>query len=286
MIQQATGIIYWITSKPVTSLAAAIAALLGYSHIFILGFSINVPSALRPFLDGYFYSTLALNFFVSVAAAGISAKILILLARLLLSNFPTRFYYIGAVTAFGSLANKIFNIERVGRTLDRQTQVRLKLLARWMRRKKPILSIVSAIILFSILFLGLQSFWYIPLCILLLPAVWSAVSIVELRRKFATPRNTTSITPNRVASAAIGFALIYLAICAFLAGIASFHTRMASQVSVGVGVRVKHSYLIAATSSGVIVGEWTDELPSIPFLFPVSAHFLPYESFSSLGQKN
>ena len=140
-----SGLVRKVTSHPFITVFVGTLALFGYKNIFIFGYLINVPVALRAFLDGYFYQTLALEFFIGVAVAGISSGVLFIFLTNALINFPLDFHnvfksleiskYTGikdvALTMRASLS-----IENYTKSLDRQAKIRLKLLASWMKRKK------------------------------------------------------------------------------------------------------------------------------------------------------
>ena len=270
-------IINWIASKPYFSLLLAVIAFGGYSNIFVYGYLFFIPPSLRPFLDGYFYSNLALDFFMSFAAAGALSRILVLSFRLFIKTLPNDI----AEIYFGlpvHILNYIFGGKDKFKSQEKHVRVYLLLFSRWLRRKNIVITFVISFILFSVFFLGRQSYWYIPICLILLPLLWLAISRVELRRNFATINNTSSISMSRILNSAISLLVIYFAVCVFLAGLANFNSRMDLEVSVGANSELKNTSLLAVTSSGVLVGEHVEGRLS-------SVHFVPFDVLSSVGQK-
>ena len=271
----------WIYARPIFSLISGIVAVLGYFNIYLFGFLLNVPVALRPFLDSYFFSTLALEFVLSVAVSLAVARILYLLMRLILSNFPLKISSIlGGMDVLG------FGSGSFEEYLDRYAKVSLKLIARWMRRKRVVVGTVLTIATFAIAFLGWHALWFVPACIVMLPLCWLVVSRVELRREFATFKNTKHLSRDRVYRAFFTFSLVYLALCVFLAGVASFAERLDTKVSVAIDGQAKSSSLLAVTASGVLVGDQVGMFSAFAKPFSVTAYFIPFDALESVGQQH
>lgn len=279
-----TRLLEWVSQRPLSVFVSTVFALFGYTNIFLFGFLLNMPLALRPFLDTYFFSTLVLEFFVSLALAAVLSRTLLLVIRFALISAkvePSK-----VLPQVVSSAKQIFSIDELIDDLDKQARVNVKLVARWVRRKRLIVTFLMGLVFFAFLFVDYQSLWFLPLCVVSAPLIWMVVSRVELRRYFATPKNTRTMTAPRVYKAYAGFALVYIAACVFFAGFAKFAEKLDTSVSVDVNGTEKISILLGVTSTGVIVGDsggfTTKPLPH----FSVSAHFLPYSSFRSIGQRH
>jgi hypothetical protein len=260
--------VVWLTSQPIFAGLAAILTVYGYINIYLYGFRLGVPPPLRPFLDSYFYSTLAL------------ARVLVLTIRLALARFPLKVEQsidIGTLVITFSLGSSS--------SLDRVVKTRLRLVARWVRRKKFLVTFFVAFMVFSGLFFGRHALWYVPICLLMLPVFWALISLVELRRSFATPRNTEQFSGSRLYSALIAFCVVYFAFCFSLAGVATFVGRFDTKVAIGLTDKLTDSSLIAVTSSGILVGEARPFLLGYVNPFSASLHFLPFASIGSVGQK-
>lgn len=256
------------------------------SSVFYFGFVLALPTALRPFLDGAFFANLSLQFFGSVAVAAVFARLLVLSLRLFAARFPDNF-----LSQFSAGLNEFFSffvpleVDPLS-VMDRQLKVRMKLLARWVRRQNLIVTSFIGLAVFAWLFLGRLGFLFILFAILIAPFLWVAISLVELRRQFATAENTRQFSNYRVVRAIALFLTLYISICVFLAGMTAFQSRLASQVSVGIAGQERQSSILAVTSQGIIVGERA--FPNDPFRAPlaISAHFLPFGSIQPIGQRN
>lgn len=274
----------WVFRHPISVAFSTILALFGYTNIFLFGFLLNVPIALRPFLDSYFFSTLAIEFFVDLALAAFLAKTILLVLRFTLATSKIKTSRL--VFPFFGLIDKLFGIGAYTSELDKRARVNVKLVARWLRRQRIGVLFMIGLLVFSFLFVGWHSLWFLPLCIVSAPLVWMLMSKVELRRNFATPKNTQVITASRVYRAYAGFAVIYFAVCVFLAGFANFAEKLDTSVSVGIGGNERITSVLGVTSAGVIVGEGGGFVVWPKPHFFVSAHFLPYGSFGSIGQRH
>lgn len=272
--------VVWLTNQPVVAGLIAILTVFGYINIYLYGFRLGLPPALRPFLDSYFYSTLAFDFLISLAVAFALARVLVLTIRLALSRFPFKVepsIDLGTLVITFSLGNNV--------NLDRAVKTRLRLVARWVRRKKLLVTFFVAFIVFSGLFFGRHALWYVPICLLMLPVFWALISLVELRRSFATPRNTEQFSGSRLYRALISFCVLYLAFCCSLAGVATFVGRFNTKVAIDVSGKLTESSLIAVTGNGVLVGEAKMFFLGYVNPFSTSLHFLPIASIGSVGQK-
>ena len=281
----------WFADRPVVSVIFGILALFGYANVFVFGFLQSVPTALRPFLDGVFFSSLALEFFMSIAVSAVCARVFVLVVRLVLVRLPIKpssfFEAMNLPGLFEDIFERVFDIDRLVSVLDRQAIVRAKLAARWIRRRRIFVTVGVGILFFSVIFLGWHnSIWFLPMCLVLLPLVWAVVSRVELHRSFATVKNTQSISSHRLTNALVSFALIYVGAITLLAGVAAFDRRLDSEVSIGASSSARTTSLIAVTGSGVLVGDRDHETAWPNRIFTVSAHFIPFDGVASIGQKN
>lgn len=278
----------WVTEHPVIAILAAALGVLSYTNIYVFGFWLNVPVALRPFLDAYFFSSLVFEFFMSAAIAAIFARITVLIVRFLLSNAPLK--VLALVSGpFGRLMRKKED-RRVSihnpNVFEKWLRVSVKQISRRFRRLQLVFTLLLGIFTFATLYLGQHAYWYILICLLILPITWMVVSRVELRRNFATLENTKSFSPSRVYRAFIGFILVFFGICVFLAGTATFTKRMDTSVSVVMGNQPRNSSLIAVTSKGIIVGDLLGVFVNPLKPISVDAYFIPFDALKSVGQRH
>ncbi|MBT8411022.1 MAG: hypothetical protein KJP02_04400, partial [Octadecabacter sp.] len=83
-------IINWASKHPFFSILIFVVAVFSYGNLFYFGFRLSIPIALRPFLDTYFLSSLALEVLVCLALAALTSRLVVLISRLVLSKFPLK----------------------------------------------------------------------------------------------------------------------------------------------------------------------------------------------------
>lgn len=262
----------WFSKQPIVVGIVGVFATLGYINLYFYGFRLGVSPAIRPFLDGYFYSTIAIDFFVSPAVAFASAKAVVLFIRLFLSENK---YFFRLSNSLTTLTVKVLLNQK---DPDKALRVYSKLVGRWVRQKGLFVTPIIAFLVFSWLFFGRLAIWFVPICILSFLFLWAVVSRVELRRSFATPGNTAHHSVSRIYLALIRFTLVYLALCFWLAGYVSFAGRFDTKVEIGMDGQLSESSLIAVTSSGILVGEASKGAFSLIDPFSASLDFLPFDS--------
>jgi hypothetical protein len=286
--------------RPVAAAVLTFFGALGYFNLFFFGFWIGVPNSLRPFLDGYFFASLTGEFLVAVAVSSITARALVLFLRYLLLKYSSilsgyaRFfnlpYIIGSgivsriATSFVDRFFKPFDLGRFVTGIDRKTNFRLKIIARWLRRKRLLSSIALGAIIFAVIFLGWHVIWYVPALVMLAPLMWACISTVELRRDFANYENTKQMSVERVYFAIVSFVALYLGAAVFIAGVACYQHRFDAKVSLVTSDQSIRTSLIAVTSAGVIVGDRSRSDTDGEGFFYFSASFVPYSELSSVNQ--
>lgn len=271
----------WLRSRPIVSLLLAVFTLWGYSNIYAFGFLVNVPPAVRPFFDAYFFANISIEFFSSLAVSIAIGRALVLLFLYSLKsvhpNFAKTIYW------FWPLTNVLEVPGQRHFKTGRKASIAARIAAKWIAKQNFYLTNCLALIAFAFLFLERQSLWFVPVAVLSLPALWVVISRVELRRDFATVKNSKGISRKRVVSSLVTLVLVHLAVVSFIAGLATFQKRISNQASIGVGAGYKNSSLLAVTSSGIVVGNYVPK--DVGARKAVSAYFLPFEAISSVGQK-
>lgn len=271
----------WIRDRPFVSILLALLSLWGYSNIFVYGFLVKLPPAIRPFLDSYFFANISVEFFASLTVSIATGRVLVLLFSYSLKSINPNFAE--TISWFWPLTNVLVFPGQKFSNSSRKASIAARFTARWIKKRKLFLTNVLSLLTFAVLFLDEQSYWFVPISVISLPVLWVVISRVELRRDFATTANSRGISRRRLISSLSTLVLVHLAIVSFLAGIATFQNRMSNEVSIGAGNLSKDSSLLSVTSTGIVAGRYIFDIDGTRI--GISVHFLPYGSFSSVGQK-